>query len=630
MKIRLLILCTCILFACTYLNAQVCTNGVNTIPCTATLTNEGFTPNEDIPCFVRGHAIDTVIQFKCWNQVSYNGIPIIVDSVKIDSIEYLPIGLCWSSNDQDNVYASQEVACIRIQGITNDRAGQFKIKVCFTIYSGGSTVPVPVYENLGGKLIIRLLNFPASTCYAIDSTQTEDFQSVPNPDNISPLMCRVYKDIDNNGIYNYIEPVYSNVTIKVGNQLAMTNSQGICFINLTPGTYQVHPVLTNTDPFVMVSDTVSITVTDTVTSFFAGFIVNVSPDYCNHEFTLSPWASPPRPGFANTMRVSYTNISSAAPLSDVVRMYYESSQRVHTSIPAPTILDTVAHYLEWNVNALPLYQTWFADVAFVTSSGVALGSTITNSARVLNNPCPLFSDSIKFEALVVGSFDPNDKAVSPVGYGEQHGVNPDLEKSLTYHIRFQNTGTYMAENIIIVDTISPHLNINTLKVRRASHAYSVKIEGRAVRFLFNYIMLPDSNSNEPQSHGYIQYAIEPYTGLAQNVEIKNRADIYFDFNEPVLTNTTLTTVDYIDHTVGIKEVYSRYHFNLFPNPATGAVQITVDEQLIGKELKVSDISGRVLLQRMVDAPVMTIQLSELANGIYLIQIDGTTKKLAKE
>lgn len=622
-------MCTLLLCVCASLHAQVCTNALNPTPCNATLTQDGFTPSSELPCLIRGQAVDTVIQFKCWSQLNVYGTNLTVDSIKVDSLEYLPIGLCWSSNDLDNMYEPGEVACFRIQGITNDRAGQFKLKACFTVYSNGNTYPVYLYEHLGEKLILRLLNFSTSACYSVDTSQTEDFQSVPNPDNISTVLCRVYKDLDNNGLYTTGDHVFSNVTVKAGGQMAITNNEGICRLELRPGSYAIHPVLDSSATLILTSDTVHVNINDTLQFLYAAFQVSVSPNYCNHDLTLSPWASPPRPGFGNTMRIAYKNIASAAPLSDVVRVHYDSLQRVNYVYPTPSTIDSINRFIEWNVSNVSLGQLWYADMVFVSSTTLPLGSVVRYGASVLNNPCVGFSDYTHFETIAVGSYDPNDKAVSPIGNSDNHGINPSYVNKLTYHIRFQNTGTYLAEKVVIVDTISPSLDLNTLQVKGASHNYEVAIgDDRAVKFIFNNILLPDSNSDEPKSHGYVQFTIKLNPSLPQNTQLLNKADIYFDFNDPIRTNTAYNTVDYT--VTSISEAKKEYTLAIYPNPTSGSVQVNVDERLLGEALILSDLSGRVLLSAKIEKPLMQLDMVSYASGVYLVRTGGVTKKLVKE
>ncbi len=143
---------------------------------------------------------------------------------------------------------------------------------------------------------------------------------------------------------------------------------------------------------------------------------------------------------------------------------------------------------------------------------------------------------------VVDSYDPNDKLVSPVGITENHYVQPG--STLEYKVRFQNTGTAEAINIEILDTLSEHLEMSSFQMMSASHDYVLDILGDSLnpvlRWRFEDINLPDSTSNEPESHGYVKFKIAPKAETPEGTIVENFADIYFDFNEPIRTNTTIS------------------------------------------------------------------------------------------
>ncbi|WP_338766394.1 T9SS type A sorting domain-containing protein [Bernardetia sp. ABR2-2B] len=140
---------------------------------------------------------------------------------------------------------------------------------------------------------------------------------------------------------------------------------------------------------------------------------------------------------------------------------------------------------------------------------------------------------------ILDSYDPNDKQVVPFGLTNQNLIEKTTE--LDYTIRFQNTGTIEAVNIVVLDTLSEFLDIETIRLGMVSHGYNFIIDGdadtRVLRFQFDNINLPDSNSNEPESHGFIKFKIKQKENNRIGTVIKNRAAIYFDFNSPIITNT---------------------------------------------------------------------------------------------
>ncbi|MDJ1506007.1 DUF7619 domain-containing protein [Xanthocytophaga agilis] len=140
---------------------------------------------------------------------------------------------------------------------------------------------------------------------------------------------------------------------------------------------------------------------------------------------------------------------------------------------------------------------------------------------------------------IIDSYDPNDKLVSPAGTSNNHYTPTTSE--LKYVVRFQNTGTDYAYKVVVVDTLSENLDISTLQMGSVSHAYTLKVSGKGhpvLTWTFNDINLPDSTRDQTGSNGFIQFSIKPKTGLSEKARIENFADIFFDYNDPVRTNTT--------------------------------------------------------------------------------------------
>jgi uncharacterized repeat protein (TIGR01451 family) len=142
-----------------------------------------------------------------------------------------------------------------------------------------------------------------------------------------------------------------------------------------------------------------------------------------------------------------------------------------------------------------------------------------------------------YRPIVVCSYDPNDKSVTPAGEQNEHYTL--INEELFYTIRFQNTGNDTAFNIVVRDTLSANLNQNTFRPITSSHLMQTfRNSNGVVEFRFDNILLPDSTTNEPASHGFVQYAVKPQSGLSNATAINNTADIYFDANPPIVTNTT--------------------------------------------------------------------------------------------
>jgi uncharacterized repeat protein (TIGR01451 family) len=147
-----------------------------------------------------------------------------------------------------------------------------------------------------------------------------------------------------------------------------------------------------------------------------------------------------------------------------------------------------------------------------------------------------------FCGLVRGSYDPNDKTGYPLGVGEDHIISPNIK--MDYVIRFQNTGTDTAFTVVVRDTLDMDLDIFTVTSGVSSHDYNFRMHGpRVLEWTFNDILLPDSTTNEPGSNGFVTFSVHQVKDLLDGTEINNLVGIYFDFNEPVITNTTSHIVD---------------------------------------------------------------------------------------
>lgn len=139
------------------------------------------------------------------------------------------------------------------------------------------------------------------------------------------------------------------------------------------------------------------------------------------------------------------------------------------------------------------------------------------------------------------AYDPNDKTSK----NDSLILPGDI---LKYNVRFQNTGNDTAFSVKITDQLSENLDWSTFNSLSTSHNgyYEIDRSGK-LSYFFNDIFLPDSNVNEAASHGYFSYEIRSQKNLFSGQKIHNTAKIYFDYNAPIVTNTTTNTIDCISN-----------------------------------------------------------------------------------
>jgi len=119
-------------------NAQYCGNSGPTV-CTPTgqMSEPGLSPVSDsLAPVVNGTFANTIIQFKNYDTITFAGQLLTFQSLKIDSIENLPAGLCWETNKANNTYGNQEDGCIKVTGNTCAPPGQYRLRIIITANVG--------------------------------------------------------------------------------------------------------------------------------------------------------------------------------------------------------------------------------------------------------------------------------------------------------------------------------------------------------------------------------------------------------------------------------------------------------------------------------------------------------------
>jgi uncharacterized repeat protein (TIGR01451 family) len=227
--------------------------------------------------------------------------------------------------------------------------------------------------------------------------------------------------------------------------------------------------------------------------------------------------------------------------------------------------------------------------------------------------------------VVTGSYDPNDKTGYPNGVTDQYYIQPNQQ--LQYVIRFQNTGTDTAFTVVIRDTLDIDLNIFTVTPGVSSHNYEFRMYGpRVLEWTFNNILLPDSTANSEASNGFVTFHVDQVNDLAPGTEITNDADIYFDFNDPITTNTTIHRIfEGFVSVLSIEELINEGKTLLvYPNPTTNNITIK-GKEIMTQNFKVYDQMGREVLNGKLNGISTEVNLSKLSDGIYTLKIEGNYK-----
>ena len=216
-------------------------------------------------------------------------------------------------------------------------------------------------------------------------------------------------------------------------------------------------------------------------------------------------------------------------------------------------------------------------------------------------------------------YDPNDKLVNPT----RGGNNPTLKhEDIHYTIRFQNTGNDSTFRVEIVDTLSSILDLTTLNVLSSSHPCEVTMENNILKAVFMPIELPDSTTDYLASQGFLHFSIRAKEGLPDNTQIENKATIFFEFNEGVVTNTTSSTL-VSNLGVGTSEPEFARPLRLVPNPATDHIILFSENTELTRphQVIIRNADGKVCLLSFSGFGER-VEVSTLLPGIYFVEVPG--------
>jgi uncharacterized repeat protein (TIGR01451 family) len=318
------------------------------------------------------------------------------------------------------------------------------------------------------------------------------------------------------------------------------------------------------------------------------------------------------PGQTSYAALTILNSGSIAQSGTLWLVWPNDSLNLLNFNQAPTITNGDTFFFD--VNNLAQLDWYGVQCSTTTDTNAVVGNWHPVSYGFISDSnCtsgPLTQAEYKDSVVVLGSYDPNDKAANT--------PNTLPGEWITYTVRFQNTGSFAAYRVILRDTISNLLDFSTIRIAGTSHEmYPVFNDAeKIVSFVYNPIYLPDSTSNPAGSQGFVTFRVQVDAGFTSLDTIRNRAGIFFDFNPVVLTNTVATPyrVATLGFAVG-SNVNSK--LRLWPNPAGNVLNVAFTENTVPSAVRVLDMQGRLVLT-LSAATETTVDVSSLVPGLYTL------------
>lgn len=417
-----------------------------------------------------------------------------------------------------------------------------------------------------------------------------------------------------------------NINDGTGQSATFTSNTGNYKFYTQEGNFSITPEVDNPSYYTIspVTSTVNFPTVNNTTET-RNFCITPNGIHPDIEIAIAPIV-PARPGFPAIYEVVYKNIGNQTLNQQygISFFYNQNLMNFTLSNPAPETQNAGA--LNWSVNNLQPFESRSIYVTMNINAPTATNPvniddilTLTANAIPATGETNTQNNIFQFNQTVVGSYDPNDKQcvegdiVSPVKIGEY----------LHYLIRFENTGNYYAENIVVKDVIdTTKFDVSSLQIMSSSHPVEAKVRGNIAEFIFKNINL-DSGG-----HGNILLKLKTRSNLAVGTTVSNKADIFFDYNHPIITNFANTTFQ----ALSVPENNLNQAIKIYPNPTDNVVNIKADSTI--RSIQVYDVQGRILISKILSEENASVDLSSYSSGIYYLKINSDngakTEKLIKK
>ncbi|CAM3967581.1 T9SS type A sorting domain-containing protein [Flavobacterium antarcticum] len=378
------------------------------------------------------------------------------------------------------------------------------------------------------------------------------------------------------------------------------------------GTYTLLPNLEIPNYFSVAPNPAVITITQIDnTTTIQNFCITPNGIHPDLEVVLVPIV-PARPGFDAVYKIVYKNKGNQTVNGIVFFDFNYAYMDFVSAVPAAN--NGSFGYYGFNFTNLAPFETRSILVTLninapTETNGVNIGDVLELSASVILNSgstseTETDDNLFTLNQIVVGSFDPNDITCLQ---GNALPLNA-IGKYLHYNIRFENTGTAPAENIVVKNQIDlSQYDIQSLQVLESSHPVVVKVTGNIAEFIFQGIDL------DTGGHGNILLKLKSNATLPADLVI-NSANIFFDYNFPIVTNEEQTIFADLS-----KNDFNRdISIQVYPNPAESEVFIKAEHTI--NSIQLFDAQGRILQTKMSNKNSESVDLSSYSSGIYFITV----------
>lgn len=447
-----------------------------------------------------------------------------------------------------------------------------------------------------------------------EGTQCAIAQDVTVPDlgpDCGPIAGMSWYDVDGDCVHDANEVGVPNSVLEVqpGGYYAITHADGGYSLNLPAGNYTLAQLDASLVPNCPANMPAPFTIDGNGASID---LANSSTAPLDLRIHAAHGAA--RPGFAYQQWTNVSNLSPQLSGPVTVTCTYDAALTYQSASPPP--LSVVGNTLTWSLAAFNSFGGAAISLQLLVPSPTPLGTQLSSTWSV-SNTLPdgnLGNNTHTITRQVTGSYDPNVKeAATSSGQSDtQYLIGTDAW--IDYTIRFQNTGSDTAFTVVVTDTLPAELDMATFQQGSASYPFTVDfLTGRVVRWTFTEILLVDSTTNEPLSHGLTSFRIRLHEPVLPGTLISNNADIFFDFNEPVRTPDAMLITEM---STGL-DAARHDALQVVPNPAQDRITLLGTGSFT--RVRIATMDGRTALEQILNSGQRTVDIEALAVGCYVAE-----------
>ncbi len=494
------------------------------------------------------------------------------------------------------------------------------------VYQNGTLVQTTNTNGMGTSSLTGLAAGSYNVVFQYGSSACESTLSFTMPavgPGCGSLAGSLFLDNDADCVADAGEPgiPYRTLQVDPGTQLLISNVDGSFGGGLADGSYTLQVLDPNVTPTCPQPQPIPFSVAGNA------FTLDVAAtSSAPLDLTVTAANNAARPGFAHQLWAQVTNLGATSSDPVLVTCVLDPSLTFVSALPAPSSVSGIT--LTWNLPALTAFAGVPIQVFTQVSTQAVIGQVISTSFTVTNGGPEATTTNNTYTATrtVTGSYDPNDKTAFTSTRQSETDYVLGQDEWIDYVIRFQNTGTDTAFTVVVTDTLEADLDMATFEQGAASHPFTVNfLPGHMVEWRFANILLPDSNTNEALSHGALSFRIRPVQPLSAGIVLSNAADIFFDFNTPIRTNTSELVASVSTSLPGQEQVRAQ----VWPNPATDHLAISTSGSPL-LQIRIVALDGRVVLQRPIQGERTTVDISALPAGSYVVALTSANGQVMQQ